>query len=205
MQEFYTLTMLLSIATFTITSAITPGPNNIMLLSSGLTFGYKRSIPHMSGIIVGFPLMVMLIGLGMGYIFEKFPSLLMLLKYVGAAYLIWMAYKIANNHSAYEVDESKQSQPFTFLQGAMFQWVNPKAWIMAMTAMSIFITNDENNILQVFIISTIFFLSAILSSSSWTVGGVFLKKFIKDAKAVRILNTILALLLLSSILPFIFE
>lgn len=205
MQEFYTFTMLLSIATFTLSTVSTPGPNNIMLLSSGLTFGYKKTIPHISGIIFGFPIMVLLVGLGLGALFEKFPQIFSILKIVGILYLFWMAYKIANNKSSYEVDEKSDSKPFSFIQAALFQWVNPKAWIMAVTSISIFITSSENSFMQVLVVAFIYFLSSIFSSNTWAYGGVFLKRFIKDEKSVQKLNIAMAILLVLSVLPIIFE
>jgi len=205
MEEFYTITMLISIATFTLSTVMTPGPNNIMLLSSGLTFGYKNTIPHILGIIVGFPIMVILVGLGMGMLFEQFPFLLTLLKVIGIVYLFWMAYKIANNHSTYQVDENSESQPFTFLQAAFFQWVNPKAWIIVVTAISVFVTSNESSFLQVLIIAFIYMISGIISTNSWTLGGVFLKQFIKDEKGVKFFNISMSILLVLSVLPFIFE
>lgn len=205
MQEFYTITMLLSIATFTLSTVMTPGPNNIMLLSSGLTFGYKRTLAHMWGVIIGFPIMVLLVGLGLGFAFEKFPLLFTFLKFIGIAYLFWMAYKIANNKSSFEINENSESKPFTFLQSALFQWVNPKAWIMAITSVSIFITNNEESIFQVIIIAFIYFLSSLISTNTWAYGGVVLKRFIKEEKSVQKLNIAMALLLIVSVLPFIFE
>jgi len=205
MENFYTLTMLFSIGTFEITSAITPGPNNIMLLSSGLTFGFKRTIPHIGGIIVGFPIMILLIGLGMGIIFEKYPIVLSVLKIVGILYLIWMAYKIATNISTYDVKEDEDSRPFTFLQAAIFQWVNPKAWIMGVTAISIFITAKEDNYGQILILAFIFLLSAIVSCNTWAIGGVFLKRFIKNTKSLKWFNRVMAILLLVSVIPIFFE
>ena len=205
MQEFYTLAMILSIATFTLSTSISPGPNNIMLLSSGLTFGYKRTIPHMAGVFLGFPLMVLIVGLGMGALFEKFPLALTILKFIGILYLFWMAYKIANNSSSYEVDENSESKPFSFMQAAMFQWVNPKAWIMAITSISIFVTSNEHGLTQIIIISLIYFLSGCVSCNTWAFGGTVLKKFIKSEKSVQRLNIAMAILLVASVLPIIFE
>ncbi len=205
MQEFYTLAMILSIATFTLSTSISPGPNNIMLLSSGLTFGYKRTIPHMAGVFLGFPLMVLIVGLGMGALFEKFPIVLTILKGVGILYLFWMAYKIANNSSSYDVEENTESKPFSFMQAAMFQWVNPKAWIMAITSISIFVTSNENGLFQIIIISLIYFLSGCVSCNTWAFGGTVLKKFIKSEKSVQRLNIAMAILLVASVIPIIFE
>ena len=205
MEEFYTFAMLVSIATFTLSTCVTPGPNNIMLLSSGLTFGYKRTMPHMTGIVVGFPLMILLIGIGLGIVFEKFPILLSVLKVIGILYLFWMAYKIATNKTTVEVKENSQSKPFTFLQSALFQWVNPKAWIMGITAISIFVTSKDDSLIQVVIVSFIFMLSGVVSTNLWTSGGVVLKRFIKDESHVRKFNILMAFFLLLSVIPVIFQ
>lgn len=205
MENFYTLAIILSIATFTLSTAITPGPNNIMLLSSGLTFGFKRTVPHMLGIVLGFPFMVLLVGLGLGIVFESFPIVFKILKIVGILYLFWMAYKIASNHSSFDINESEESKPFTFFQSATFQWVNPKAWIMAITAISIFVTAKDDNFMQVFIISFIYMLSGVISTSTWTAGGVLLKRFIKSSKSIKIFNITMAVLLIASVLPIILE
>lgn len=205
MEDFYTFAMIISIATFTLTTSVTPGPNNIMVLSSGLTFGYKRSMPHMFGIILGYPFMIVLIGLGMGIVFEKFPIVLTILKYVGISYLLWMAYKIANNTSTYEAEDAKDSKPFTFIQGVLFQWVNPKAWIVGITAISVYITSNEDSLFQVLTIAFLYLLSAIVSTNTWVLGGVLLKKFIKDARGIKIFNMSLALLLVLSVIPVVVE
>jgi len=205
MEEFYTVAMIISIATFTLSTVLTPGPNNIMLLSSGLTFGYKRTIPHMLGIMIGFPFMVLLVGLGLGIVFERFPLIFSALKIVGILYLLWMAFKIANNKSSFDVKEAEKSKPFTFVQSAAFQWVNPKAWIMAITAISIFVTSQENNFMQVLIIALIYMLSGLISTNTWTAGGVVLKRFIKSQSSIKIFNVTMAILLVASVLPTILE
>jgi len=126
--------MLLSIISFAFATAMSPGPNNFMLLSSGLTFGYKKTLAHIVGVMVGFLVMVVAVGLGMGTVFELYPLLYAILKVVGIAYLLWMAWKIATSSSAMSKNDEVK-KPFTFLQAMLFQWVNPKAWIMVITAM----------------------------------------------------------------------
>jgi threonine/homoserine/homoserine lactone efflux protein len=203
MQDIYSVTMLLSIASFTLAGVMTPGPNNIMLLSSGLTFGYKRTIPHMVGVALGFTLMVICVGLGIGAVFEIFPMLFSILKVIGISYLFWMAWRIANASGDLNTSNSN-TKPFTFLQAASFQWVNPKAWVMAITSTLSFITNPEHGFIQVLIIAFIYLLSGIISTNTWTLGGVYLKKLIKNALHVRIFNIIMAILIVASVLPVIF-
>ncbi|RLA74731.1 MAG: LysE family translocator [Epsilonproteobacteria bacterium] len=205
MLDIYTLSMLFSIASFTLATVLTPGPNNLMLLSSGLNFGFRRSLPHMAGIAFGFPFMVICVGLGVGVVFELFPFVYNILKIIGISYLFWMAWQIAINDTSLNQEKYKKSKPFTFAQSVLFQWVNPKAWIMAITSTATFTKGDENTFIQVFIIAFIYMLSGFISTSSWTIGGVFLKKIIKDVKTIKIFNISMAILIVASILPFIFE
>ncbi|RXJ81526.1 LysE family translocator [Arcobacter sp. F2176] len=203
MEELYTVTLLISISAFALTATITPGPNNVLLLSSGLTFGYKRTLPHVFGVFLGFALMVLLVGLGIGIVFEEFPIVLKILKIVGILYLFWMAYKIGSSKGHMKIKE--KHKPFTFIQAALFQWVNPKGWIMSMTAMSIFVTSKDNSISQVVIIAFIFLLAGAIACNAWAIGGVALKRFIKDDSHVRKFNLIMAILLVLSVLPVIIE
>jgi len=196
MDQFYTITMIISITSFALASTMTPGPNNIMLLSSGLTFGYKRTIPHALGVNFGFPVMVICVGLGVGKLFEVFPLVYTVLKVVGISYLVWMAWHIANTKGSLKA-ENEKDKPFTFFQAALFQWVNPKAWMIAITSTAAFI--------QVMIISCIYFFCAILSTNSWSLGGVMLKRFIQNERLVQIFNITMAILIVGSILPFVFE
>lgn len=204
MDSIYSLTMLLSIGAFTLSTVLTPGPNNIMLLSSGLTFGYKKTVPHILGIIIGFPIMVLLVGFGMGIVFENYPIILSILKLVGMIYLLWMAYKIATNVSGYEL-QKQNVKPFTFFQAAVFQWVNPKAWIMAITSISLFVTSIENYTVQVVIVAFVYLLSGVISTNSWTLGGVALKTILKSQKSISYFNKLMAFLLVISIIPFVIE
>lgn len=204
MNEFYTLTMLISIGSFALASTMTPGPNNMMLLSSGLTFGYKRTIPHALGVNIGFPVMVICVGLGIGRLFEVFPFTYVALKVVGICYLVWMAWHIANTKGAADT-ENKNDKPFTFIQAALFQWINPKAWVMAITSTATFITDHQIASIQVVIISCIYCICAFFSTNSWSLGGVILKRFIRNERFVRIFNITMAILIVGSIIPFVFE
>jgi len=204
MQELYTSTMLLSIISFAFATAMTPGPNNFMLLSSGLTFGYKKTLAHIVGVMVGFPMMIIAVGLGMGTVFDMYPSLYDVLKVVGIGYLVWMAYKIATSSSSMgSGDEVKK--PFTFVQAMLFQWVNPKAWVMVITAMGSFITSKENAFLQVLIIAFTYLCIGFLSTNFWAFGGVYLQKFISNEKRVKMFNGVMAVLIVLSVLPFVLK
>jgi threonine/homoserine/homoserine lactone efflux protein len=204
METVYSVAMLVSLGTFTFSSTMTPGPNNIMLLSSGLTFGYKRSIPHITGVVVGFPFMVFLIGIGLGIVFNNFPIILTLLKIIGMLYLLWMAYKIATNVDSYNM-QNTHGKPFSFFQAVLFQWVNPKAWIMAITVISLFVTSQKDSLLQIMIVVSVYILSAVISTNIWALGGVFLKRVLQTAKMVSIFNKIMAFLLVVSIIPFVID
>ena len=175
-----------------------------MLLSSGLTFGYKRTIPHVLGVNFGFPVMLICVGLGFGKLFEVFPFLYTILKVVGISYLVWMAWHIANSNGLIDT-ENGHDKPFTFLQAAFFQWINPKAWVMAITSTATFITDHQIAYIQVMIISFIYFFCAFLSSNIWSLGGVILKRFIQNKRFVHIFNMTMAILIVGSILPVVFE
>lgn len=196
--------MILSIFSFGMASTMTPGPNNMMLLSSGLTFGYKRTIPHVLGVTLGFPVMVICVGLGVGQLFEVFPLIYSVLKIAGITYLFWMAWHIANTKGSFETKDAKD-KPFTFWQAALFQWINPKAWMMAITSTAAFITDQHAAFVQVVIISSIFFLCAIVSTSSWSLGGMMLRRFIQNRRIVRLFNVTMAILIVGSVMPFIFR
>lgn len=187
---------------FSFATSMTPGPNNIMLLSSGLTFGYKRTIPHILGVIIGFPLMSIFVGLGLGEFFKAYPSAFTLLKIAGIVYLLWLAWKIANATPTFK-ENDKDAQPLTFLPIVLFQWINPKNWMKIITAMSVYVTSIEHATTQIIVIALIFFSTVCISANSWALGGVVLKKFIKSDKGIKRFNLIMAFLLVLSILPTI--
>jgi len=202
MQDIYTGTMLLSIISFAFATAMSPGPNNFMLLSSGLTFGYQKTLAHIVGVMVGFPIMIIAVGLGIGTVFELYPLLHDILKIVGIAYLLWMAWKIATSSSTMS-SEDEIKKPFTFVQAVLFQWVNPKAWVMVITAMGSFITSKENAFLQVLVIAFTYLLIGFLSTNFWALGGLYLQRFISNERRVRVFNVVMALLIVFSVLPFV--
>jgi threonine/homoserine/homoserine lactone efflux protein len=193
--------LILTIALFAFSSGITPGPNNIMLMSSGVNFGVKRSLPHLFGICIGFPAMVLAIGLGLSAVFQSYPILHVIVKYLGISYLLYLAWLIAN--SSAKMNGKVTVAPLTFIQAAAFQWVNPKAWIMGIGAIATFTTMQQALAPQVITIVSVFFCVALPSAFVWLGFGVALKRILKNQRQQKIFNVSMALLLVLSIIPMI--
>jgi threonine/homoserine/homoserine lactone efflux protein len=197
-----TVDLFLALVGFAFVTSVTPGPNNLMLLASGVNFGFRRSIPHMLGIGSGFVLMVVLVGLGLGKIFETYPIIYSGLRYVGGAYMLWLAWKIAH---AGPVGEGKgRGVPMTFAQAALFQWVNPKAWVMAITAIAAY-TVPANYVWSVLLVGLIFGAVNVPSVSTWTLFGTALKHVLNEPRTLRIFNVTMALLLVASLAPLVYH
>lgn len=197
-----TLTLLLPLTLFAFVSSITPGPNNVMLTASGATFGYRRTLPHMLGISVGVALMLLLVGAGLGTVFEAMPALYTILKYVGAAYLLYLAWRIAMAGGA--DGAAAGSKPFTFLEAAAFQWVNPKAWIMAVGIVATYTPQEnffQNLLVAILVLTAVNFPSI----SIWTLFGSGLRRLLRQPKSVQRFNIGMALLLLASLYPIVMD
>jgi len=184
---------------FGIAAAFTPGPNNLMLAASGINFGFIQTAPHMCGVVVGFVAMLLGVGFGLGAFFMAYPLAQTVLKIIGVVYLLWLAWRIANATSA---DPSQKPRPITFIEAALFQWVNPKALIAAVSTISIFIL-PESAVSDVLIVAVVFFFVSIGAVVSWTVFGAALRGFLHDPAKRRIFNIAMALLLVVSIAPVV--
>ena len=195
-MEFY-----LAILLFTTTASITPGPNNIMIMASGVNFGVRPSLPHVLGICLGFPVMVISLGIGLGALFDSVPILHEIIKIFGVAYLLYLAWLVTSSSSFEET--SSPSRPLRFDQAVLFQWVNPKAWVMATGAISTYTTTAGDTLTQVLFIAFAFLITAGPSVMIWLVFGAGLKRYLDDALHNRIFNIIIALLLVISMLPVI--
>jgi threonine/homoserine/homoserine lactone efflux protein len=193
--------LILAIALFAFSSGITPGPNNIMLMTSGVNFGIRSSIPHLLGICLGFPLMVLAIGLGLSQVFQRYPLLHLVIKCVGVAYLLYLAWMIAGSNS--KLEGKTGAAPLSFLQAAAFQWVNPKGWIMAVGAVANFTSLQQALTPQVITIATVFLCTAFPCALVWLGFGVALKRLLKNARQQKIFNVSMALLLVASIVPMV--
>ena len=188
---------------FAFVSSITPGPNNTMLLASGVNFGFRRSMPHALGISIGFMLLVICVGLGLGEVFKLFPWAYTLLRYVGAAYLLYLAWKIANAGGMSD-NPDEHGKPMTVLGAAAFQWVNPKAWIMAIGAITTY-TPQDGFFSNVLLIAALFALVNCPSVGLWTVAGSMLRKWLDNPRALRAFNIGMALLLVASLYPILID
>jgi len=197
-MEFYLVIIL-----FAASSSVTPGPNNIMIMTSGLNYGIKKSMPHFLGICFGFPIMVILVGLGFSVIFENYPITHEIIKVLGVVYLIYLAWLIAS--SAPASLESIHSKPFSFIQAASFQWVNPKAWVMATGAVAAYTTVSTNVFTQVIYIALAFFIVAFPCVGIWLYFGSALKRYLKSTRHQKMFNVSMAFLLVASVFPVLQE
>jgi len=179
----------------------TPGPNNVMVMASGVNYGYRRSLPHIFGINVGFSLMLGLMALGLGAAFLAEPRLQMALKIMGVAYMLWLAWKIA---TAGGIAEGKAGgRPMTFLEGAAFQWVNVKAWFMVMGAISVYAPAGLPPLEKALYLGGIMLIAGSPPTHIWTLFGVGIRRFLQNPKALRAFNITMALLLVLSLFPML--
>ncbi|KPF94857.1 LysE family translocator [Rhodopseudomonas palustris] len=188
---------------FAFATLFTPGPNNIMLLSSGLTFGFRRTLPHVAGVAIGFSVMVAAMGFGFGAVFAAYPLLQTILKYAGAAYLIWLAAVIALARPA-DPEAAVERRPMSFLGAAAFQWVNVKGWVIAIgtvTAYAAVAAYPWNVAVQA---ATLLVIGT-ASSAAWAMFGTSLQSLVKSPRAVRVFNLVMAALLVASLYPVLRE
>lgn len=196
--------IILAIATFAFVSQISPGPNNFMLMASGMNYGWYRSMPHMLGIGVGFPMMVLLVGLGILQVLELLPYGFLVLKVLSSLYLLYLAWKIAIARPVESGTANANAKPLTFLQAAAFQWVNPKAWAMALTAISLY-TPEGRPLASVFLIALVFTCTGSITINTWTLLGQQLRYFLRSPAAFRTFNIVCALALVATLYPIFME
>jgi threonine/homoserine/homoserine lactone efflux protein len=189
----------IALVIFGFISAFTPGPNNTMLLATGINFGVRRAVPHIMGVAIGFPLMIACIGFGLGKIFEIYPIIYVALKYVGAAYMLWLAWKIAVSKPSSD-EELQQGEPVSFLQACAFQWVNPKAWFMGVTALSAYTVAGHYAVGVLAVVGTFVFMG-FTSALSWVLFGAGLKHILNDVRYYKFINWGLAAGLVASLVP----
>jgi threonine/homoserine/homoserine lactone efflux protein len=198
--------LLVALAVFAFVSSITPGPNNLMLMTSGINFGLRRTVPHMLGVALGFTLMIILIGLGVMRFIEAVPGSRTVITLASGVYLLYMAWKIATTHVSPTHDSgiTGNSKPFTFLQAALFQWVNPKAWTMALTAISAY-APKSHGWTGVILVALVFGVINLPSTGTWALMGAKMRLFLSDPVRLRTFNVIAAVLLVGSLYPMVAE
>jgi threonine/homoserine/homoserine lactone efflux protein len=184
---------IIPLATFSFVGSITPGPNNLMLTSSGMNFGFRKTIPHFLGVYFGFLFMLGLVCLGFGIIFQTYPQLQDILRYLGSAYLVYLAYRIAMTGAVKSTGEAK---PFNFLTAAMFQYVNPKAWMMAGTIASAFIIQGDNVYINAALAVGTHALVSFPCILTWVLFGTLIRRYLKSETHRKIFNYFMAGLLL---------
>jgi threonine/homoserine/homoserine lactone efflux protein len=186
---------------FAFVSSITPGPNNFMLLASGVNFGFRRTIPHMLGIGAGFVALLLGVGFGLGAVLTAYPQLHLALKVAGGIYLLYLAWRIAMSRSMGEKDDGT-SRPMSFLEAAAFQWVNPKAWVMAVTAMAIY-TSPAAPFLSVLLVACAFGMVNLPCVSSWAGFGMALRGFLAEPVRLKWFNIAMGTALAASVWPML--
>ena len=187
------LNILIALVSFYFVMYVTPGPNNAMVLTSGLKFGFLKTIPHMSGITIGHIIQLILVCLGLGKIFQMFPEIQTILKIICAAYLLYLGYKIIGSFSKIKEDDSR---PLKFHEAALYQIVNPKAWTISSMAASSFLPKDGNLIISIFFIASIALVICPLSISPWAAFGSAIRNLVKNNKIKALIEYFLAFLLL---------
>jgi threonine/homoserine/homoserine lactone efflux protein len=197
------LQTLIAVLIFSTVMAFTPGPNNAMLASSGSRFGLARTLPHAAGVTLGFPVMIFLVGVGLASILLASPLLQLAMKSVSCAYLLWMAFQIARSDSTKE--SRGRDKPLTFLQAAAFQWINPKAWLMAVGAISAYTSGSGRLYIEVAIIAAVSLVVSIFSTLTWAAFGAGIRRWLRSPAALRWFNIAMALSLVASMVPIMLE
>ncbi len=196
-----TFDQLIPVALFVIAMVGTPGPNNLMLLTAGANFGFRRSLPHILGITLGCQVLLLAIALGLGQLFSTWPLSIVLLKLGGGGFLVWMAVQLLRPRAT-ALGEVAEARPLSFLQAALFQWVNPKAWLMLITGLATYV-NPQQMLLSTVLIGVTFALVGLPLTCLWNVGGVALKDWLQHGRRLLHFNRLMAALLLVSLLPLL--
>ncbi len=199
--------------------SFTPGPNNLMIAASGANFGWHRSLPLALGIVLGFMTLVLAVGFGLGVAFDRYPLLHELLRYAGAAYLVWLGFRIAagwgpkpdppsepgqgNGEAATEDTATTGGRPIGFLQGAALQWVNPKGWVLAVGAMAAYTLPDRPMTPQILMIVATLGVLGVAAQLAWLGSGVLARRYLRSGRALQLFNLVLGSLCIASVI-FIF-
>ena len=196
--------LLLPALAFAVATSATPGPNNMMVAASGANFGFRRTLPHMLGVAVGFPVMLVALALGAGEVVRTWPGIERGMRFAGAAYLLWLAWRIGSAPPKLAVARGA-GRPLGFLQAAMFQWVNPKAWVIAVGAVVTFTSGGGAVLAQSLALAALFLVASLSSVAFWTGVGAGAGRLLRRSAALRAFNVAMALLLVASLVPLFAE
>ncbi|MEM1402779.1 MAG: LysE family translocator [Pseudomonadota bacterium] len=185
---------------FATASSITPGPNNLMLMASGANFGFKRTLPHLLGVELGFTLLILSVGTGIGNLLEVYPASLAALRVMCTLYIGYLAMRLANTTSMAALTGSS-AKPMTATEAVLFQWVNPKAWAMALTSVSLFVPSPSFS--AVLFVAFVFVAIGVPCVSAWTLLGEQLQKKLGNEARLRRFNAVMSLMLIASVLPIL--
>ena len=191
--------VLLALAGFALVSSITPGPNNLMLMASGVNFGLRRTVPHLLGVALGFTAMIVLVGGGVTRAFAALPLLEPALRLACLGYILWMAWKLVS--ATRPGDGVRTATPMSFVQAAGFQWVNPKAWAMALTAITAYA--PDRDLGAIVVVAAVFGLINLPSVLVWVLMGLRLRGWLALPGRLRIFNVAMAGLLVASVVPML--
>ena len=202
MSALHSLSLVAGFLPFALIAGITPGPNNFMLAASGANFGYRRTVPHILGVILGFLFLAFILGLGLEAIFSRYPTVHTVLKVLGAVFLFYLAWRIAS--AGIHVAEGGKGRPLTFLEAALFQWVNVKAWLVIINAIGLYTTTGGDLTAELAVILAGFLLAAVISANAWAIFGVGIHKVIgANPKAMRIFNIAMGVALVATLIPIL--
>ncbi|OXI31179.1 lysine transporter LysE [Burkholderia sp. AU16741] len=199
-MEFLTLSALPAGMLFALVTSITPGPNNTMLLASGVNFGFRRTMPHLFGISIGVAILMLCVGFGLGEAFKRLPLLYTILEAASVAYLLYLAWRIGTSGEVKA--HGAKPRPMTFIEAAAFQWVNPKAWMMVLTAATTVQLSADYGMNAAWM-SVVFILIGFPCICLWAAFGLGLRRFLSNPRALRIFNVTMAALLILSLYPLI--
>jgi threonine/homoserine/homoserine lactone efflux protein len=193
--------ILAAFALFAVVTSITPGPNTLMLLASGVNFGFRSTMPAMFGVVIGFVVLLLAVGAGLGSLLSAWPTLYTVLKIAGGLYLLYFAWRIANAGPLSD-EGAGHTKPLGFVAAAGFQWVNPKAWVMAVTAMATYTSATEYWPSMV-LIAALFGLVGLPAMALWAGLGILLRRWLTDPARLRVFNIAMAVLLVVSLWPLL--
>jgi len=186
-----------ALITLAFVASITPGPNNLMLLASGMNHGTRKSLPHVAGVSLGFAVLMFIVAVGLGTVFERYELIEVVLRLAGGAYLAYLALKIFNTSTT--ANAQAADAPLTFVQAALFQWVNPKAWVMATTASSTLLVSTGSVVGGAAALTGGFWLVNLPCISTWMLSGVFASRWVHDERRLRLINRTLGVSLAGTV------